>query len=96
MPPNPDWPLLMDAATVCRYLTCTRAQFNAYVQAGLMPVGRETLPGHIRWHRKELDLASDRLWNMEVEDANERAKAETLRDFASYIPPALRRKMPKP
>jgi hypothetical protein len=86
-----DWPLTMDLQTARRYLTYTRQQFNALRAAGLIPPPRELLPGVARWHRKELDAAAARIWNLEADITDEQAKADARRALDAFTPAEIRR-----
>jgi hypothetical protein len=85
------WPILMDAPTACKYLTYTRRHFEALLRAGLMPQPRAPIEGEPRWHRRELDRAVDRLFDIEMESEHERARASARRALDAFDPAAARR-----
>ena len=74
----PGWPLLMDQATACAYLSHSAAQLRSLISRGMMPPPREYLRGVKRWSRQEIDLYAARLWGVDpaTEKAKERAKVE--------------------
>jgi hypothetical protein len=86
------WPLLLDLATACRYMTHTRVQFRAMVAGGLFPPGRCMPDGKELWHRGELERAVDRLWQIEAEAQDDKDEADAWRALDAFDPAALRRK----
>lgn len=83
----PNWPLLMDIATLCRFTSCTRAQVNALIAAALLPPGREMPPGCIRWHRHEVESRLARLWELETGELHdEHGKAAARRALEAFKP----------
>ena len=91
----PDWPVLLDQAQACRFLSYTRAQFHALVKAGLLPPPREHHPGEPRWYRRELERCLDRLYQLEESHSDEHAKLAARRALDSYQPAPARRANPQ-
>ena len=84
------WPQLMDEPTARAYLTFSQHDFRALVAAGIIPAGVEPLPGQKRWHRKDLDRVSDRIFDMEAERAREEEKRAARRAAEAFAPPRIR------
>lgn len=84
------WPALMDLGTACKYLTFKRHEFRALITAGVIPPATEPLPGKKLWGRDDLDRASQRMREIEVNHAKEEAKLVARRAIEAFRPPPLR------
>lgn len=89
------WPLLMDKATACEYLSVTPHQLSLLIDAGLVPAPREPVSRAPRWHRRALREAAGALFGLPSPGAPERAAAESKaaawRALDGYVFPPVRR-----
>jgi hypothetical protein len=86
------WPQLMDEQTARSYLTFSQHDFRALITAGIIPAGVEPVPGQKRWHRKDLDRVSDRIFDMEAERTRDEERRTARRAAEAFRPPALRQR----
>ncbi len=80
----PGWPLWLDQATTCRFLSLTRGQLNAMQAAGTVPPPKEVHQGVERWSRRELERLDDRLFEGKQEpdlEEDKRRARQAIEDW---------------
>lgn len=83
----PDWPVLLTQAQACRFLSCTRARFDALVRSGLLPSPANTTYAN-RAGIGELERCLDRLYQLEDAHCDEQERPNVCRALDAYEPPS--------